>query len=71
MTDLAIIPGSPADKADLVENDIILECDGKKLEQDLTLSACVKGKQVGDEVTLTVYHRGEEKTVKVKLEESK
>ncbi len=69
--DLAVIPGSPADKAGIVENDIILECGGKKLTDKATLSACVKDKQVGDTVTLKLYHRGEEKTVTVKLEESK
>ncbi len=70
-TELAVIPGSPADKAGLVENDIVLECEGKKISDKVTLSSCIKDKQVGDTITLKVYHRGEEKIVKVKLEESK
>ena len=70
-TDLAVIPGSPADKAGLVENDIVLECEGKKIADKVTLSSCIKDKQVGDVISLKIYHRGEEKIVKVKLEESK
>ena len=33
MTDFAVIPGSPADKAGLVENDVILEIHGEKIDE--------------------------------------
>src|SRR5205814_2005383 len=33
-TDFAVLPGSPADKAGLMENDIILEVNGSKIDQD-------------------------------------
>lgn len=69
--DLAVIPSSPGDKAGLVENDIILEADGLKLDENNSLSDIVASHNVGDEVTLKISHRGEEKTVKVKLEERK
>ncbi len=69
--DLAVIPGSPADKAGIVENDIILEADGQKLSQDNSLQQIIGGKSVGDTVTFKVYHKGSQKTVTVTLEEMK
>ncbi len=71
MTDFAIIPGSPADKAGLVENDIILEINGQKVDEDHLLSDLLKDANVGDTVVLKIYHKGEEKTVSVVLGESK
>jgi serine protease Do len=70
-TDLAIIPGSPADKAGLVENDIILEIDGKKIQKDNDLAKIIRSKNVGDTLTLKVWSKGDTKTVKVTLEEAK
>lgn len=69
--DFAVIPGSPADKAGLMENDIILEIDGTKLDKDHPLSSVVGQYAPGTEVTLKVWHKGEEKDVKVQLEERK
>jgi len=69
--DLAVIPGSPADKAGLVENDIILEVSGKKIDKNNPLALVIGKFKVGDEITLKVLHKGEEKEVKVKLEEMK
>lgn len=71
MTDLAVVPGSPADKAGLVENDIILEADGVKIDADHTLAKVVGNKNVGDTVTLKVWHKGEIKDITVTLEERK
>lgn len=68
-TELAIIPGSPADKAGIVENDIILEIDGKKINKDNDLSSIIRQKSVGDKVGLKVFHKGEEKMMEVILEE--
>lgn len=69
--DLAVIPGSPADKAGLVENDIILEVDGKKLDKDMSLSHYVSSKKAGDLIKMKVMSKGKEKEVTVTLEESK
>ncbi len=71
LTDFAVIPGSPADKAGLMENDIVLEIDGNKLEGNLSLASVLKDKNSGDEIVLKVYHKGEEKIVKVRLGDSK
>lgn len=67
--DLAVLPGSPADKAGLLENDIILEMDGKKLEDKDSLIKEISKHNVGDEISLKVLSKGKEKQVKVKLGE--
>lgn len=69
--DLAVIPGSPADKAGIVENDIILEIDGIKLTPEQSLVSIVRSKKVGETVTLKINSKGREKTVTVTLEEMK
>ncbi len=69
--DLAVIPGGPADKAGIVENDIILEVDGIKLDENNSLSSIIRGKNVGSVVKLKILHKGTEKTVQVTLEEAK
>lgn len=68
-SDLAVIPGSPADKAGFVENDIILEIDGVKLTNDRSLAAIIQSKNIGDTITLKVLSKGRQKTVNVTLEE--
>lgn len=67
--DLAVIPGSPADKAGIVENDILLEADGKKLMEDVSFSSLVRSKQIGDRMSFKIFSKGKEKTVTVILEE--
>jgi len=68
--DLAVIPGSPADKAGLVENDIILEVDGVKLDGKKSLALLIRQKKVGGEITLKILSKGKEKEVKVLLEKA-
>lgn len=67
--ELAVVPGSPANKAGIVENDIILEFEGTKIDADHTLSDLILKKKVGDRVELKIWHQGEEKTVKLILTE--
>ena len=67
-SELAIIPGSPADKAGIVENDIILDVDGQKIDDTNSLSDIVRGKSVGQTITLKILHKGVQKDVKVTLE---
>lgn len=71
VTDFAVIPGSPADKAGIVENDIILEVNGTKVDVDHSLASLLAQFGVGDTITLKVWHKGETKDVKVTLEERK
>ena len=70
-TDLAVVPGSPADKAGLAENDIILEINGQKINDNNPLANIIAKFKPGDEITLKIMRQAKEKTVKVKLEEMK
>jgi len=70
-TDFAVQPGSPADKAGLMENDIILEVNGQKVDENNSLADLLKNYQPGDSVSLKVYSKAQEKTVNVTLAESK
>jgi serine protease Do len=70
-SELAVVPGSPADKAGIVENDIILEIDGVKLDDKKNLASLIRERGIGQVITLKILHRGAEKTVSVTLEAAK
>ena len=70
-TDVAVVPGSPADKAGIQENDLILELDGVRIDEEHSLGSLISRKSPGDTVTLKILHHGEEKYVKVVLDEFK
>lgn len=67
--ELAVVPSSPADKAGIMENDIILEINGTKIDAENTLSEIIATYRPGDELTLKILSKGREKIVKVTLEE--
>ncbi len=67
--ELAIAPGSPADKVGLLENDIILSIDGTDLKET-DLATFLRTKKASDTITLRVLSKGEEKTVSVTLEKA-
>lgn len=69
LTDFAVVPGSPADKAGIVENDIILEIDGKKIDTDHSLVYYMGQYSVGDTIKVKLWHKGETKEISVRLEE--
>ncbi len=69
-SELAVLPGSAADKAGLRENDIILEINGQKLDGQKTLTSLIRDYQVGETVTLKVLKAGEEEEIKVTLEKA-
>ena len=66
--DFAVVPGSPASKAGIVENDIILEIDGQKLDQDTSLASIIRSKEVGDRINLRILSKGVSKRISVVLE---
>jgi len=70
-TEPAVLPGSPADKSGLVENDVILQIDGVNITQEDTLAKVISKHAVGDTITLKVWHNGEIKDVIITLEDKK
>ncbi len=67
----AVVAGSPADKAGLVENDIIVTVNGTAITADHSLASIMNGFNPGQVVTLKIYHAGQTKEIKVTLEERK
>ena len=68
--DLAVIPGSPADIAGIMENDIILEIDGVKIERGASLSTLIRQKQVSQSITLAILRHGTEKQITATLKKA-
>jgi len=64
---LAIISGSPAEKAGLQINDIIIAVNGQEINLDNPLSNMLSNYKKGDEVELLIVRNGQEMKVKVKL----
>ncbi len=64
-----VTPGSPAEKAGIKRGDVIVEFDGKKVNEvtDLTTMAAVA--QPGNDVTLTLLHDGKPRDLTIKLAE--
>jgi serine protease Do len=71
ITDFAVQPGSPADKAGLMENDIILQVNGQTVDENHLLSDLLQNFNPGDSVSLQVYHKGKTENINVTLSESK
>lgn len=67
--ELAVIPGSPADKAGIVENDIVTEIDGKQIDDNHSLLSILANYNVGDKLKVTIFHQGDQKTVDLTLTE--
>jgi serine protease Do len=68
--DDSILPGSPAEKADLRERDVITEVDGVEVGQGNSLSSLIGSKRVGETIPLRVQRGDEVFTVDVTLEAS-
>ncbi len=66
--DIAVVPGSPADKAGIVENDIILEVDGEKMDQEQDFSSIIRAKKVGDSINVKVLSKDSQKFLSIRLE---
>ncbi|MDP3685412.1 MAG: trypsin-like peptidase domain-containing protein [bacterium] len=66
----AVVPGSPADRAGIKEDDILLEFDGKRIDEQNSLASLIRQKKVGDRVRVKVRSGGQEKTVDIVLTEA-
>ena len=69
--DAAIVENSPAAKADIKENDLILEVDGEKLGPKKDLMDIVQSHKVGDKLNLKVLRDGREFEAELVLAERK
>jgi serine protease Do len=66
-SDVAVIPGSPAEKAGIVQGDIILSVDGQKIDSNFDFADYIRTKKIGDTLKLVVLSKGVQKTVSVSL----
>lgn len=64
-----VLPGTPADKAGLKPEDIILEVDGKPIRDFFHLRNEIALRRPGDKVTLTILRDGRQRKVKVEIGE--
>lgn len=64
----AVIPGSPAARAGLLAEDIILEVNGRKINSENPLGAAIARFGVGETVTLKINRGGKELTLQATLE---
>lgn len=62
-------PDSPAEKAGLKEEDVIVELNGKPVDNTISLSTWVAGQSPGDEVALKIIRDEDEMSIKVELGE--
>lgn len=67
----AVAVGSAAARAEIQENDILLELNGQRIDAEHSLASLIRGKRPGDRVGLKVISDGKEKTVEVTLGEAK
>jgi serine protease Do len=67
--DNAILPNSAAERAGLLENDIVVSANGKEVTEKNTLEDELSERSVGDEVELGVLRKNKHITFKVPLED--
>lgn len=65
-------PNSPADKAGLQSQDLITAIDGKSVGEPQAFAETIQSHKPGDQVTLTLYRKGESNplSIQVRLEEN-
>ena len=61
------VPGGPAQKAGIRSGDVIVEFDGKKIENSSALVKVVGDSEVGKEVKVLIWREGAEKIISVVL----
>lgn len=69
--EFGVVPGSPADKAGLKMDDVILEVDGEKVTEKNTLQSMVQKHAPGDKLKLKVWRASNTLEKTVTLEERK
>jgi len=69
--DPAVVPNSPADKAGIIENDIILEFDKIKINEKKPLQELIHKHKPGDIIKVKILRGDKIGTTTLKLEERK
>jgi len=67
----AVLKGSAAERAGLREFDIILECEGEKIDEHNSLSQILEKHEISETVNLKVLRKNKIIKIKVKLEEKR
>ena len=67
----AVLKDSPADKAGVKENDIVLEINGNKLDEKNEMADIIQKLKVGDEIEMSVMRKDQTMKLKTVLEERK
>ncbi len=57
--EVAVIPGSPADKAGIQENDIITKVNGQDIDENTSLISILQKYKPGDTIELTILRKGQ------------
>ena len=69
--EVAIVPNSPADKAGLKENDIILSINDERIDENQSLGKIIQKYQPNEQIELLVLREGKELKIKLTLGEMK
>ncbi len=64
-----VVDGTPADRAGLRADDVVVEVDGEPIETGDELREAIDAHKPGDKITLTIRRAGDERTVEVTLGE--
>ena len=64
-----VVDGSPAEGAGILPGDLILTVGGVRIDQENTLTRVIRSHKPGDRVEITLWSRGRERTIRVKLGE--
>lgn len=70
LTDVAVVPNSPAAAAGIVEGDILLTLDGVRLDQAHSFASLIRRKTVGAVVSVRMLRAGVGQTVRITLSEA-
>lgn len=68
---LSVMPDSAAEKAGILQGDVIIDVDGKAITTAAELNEIISEHKAGDEITLTVSRYGKDIKIKLALQEKK